>query len=68
MRFLLLTGEGFNTVLETVESSLGAPSPEEVAQQQRAVHAAKEPSENGAPDSNPGNKAASVIPPFCLQL
>ncbi len=41
-------------MLETVESSLGAPSPEEVVQQQRAVHAAKEPSENGAPDSNPG--------------
>ena len=41
-------------MLETVESSLGAPNPEEVAKQQRAVHTAKEPSENGAPDSNPG--------------
>ncbi len=41
-------------MLETVESSLGAPDPEDLAKQQRAVHTAKEPSENGAPDSNPG--------------
>ena len=53
---MIFSGEGFNTVLETVESSLGAPDPEDLAKQQRAVHTAKEPSENGAPDSNPGMK------------
>ena len=54
-------GEGISTVMETVESSLGAPTPEEVAHQQKAVHEAKEPSENGAPGSNHGKTLSNIL-------
>ncbi|XP_023931122.1 protein FAM114A2 isoform X2 [Lingula anatina] len=40
--FTSQVGEGFSTVLETVEASLGAPSPEELANIEKAEEAVKE--------------------------
>lgn len=59
----LLVGEGLNTVLETVESTLGAPDPEELANQERVARGAKEPDEtpNGRSECSQGIEKYKII-------